>query len=223
MIKTNLAVLMAERGLKIADVYEATGISKTTLMAISENTGKGIQYETIDKLCNFFNVTPKDFFIYSPYMVSFSELKYDGELWIYINCLLKSGEHEQIENLQLSFNSPDNLKEIFDELYDKSLESYDFVLGIDTNLGDFYSSLPIQFKRDFRTTLIKNVLKAISNAKLANIPKYNESEVAFIKELSKIKEKTFNSFIYIEFEDVKSQNLFLDCKIKANDGKLSLI
>lgn len=72
MIKTNLAVLMAERGLKIADVYEATGISKTTLMAISENTGKGIQYETMDKLCNFFGITPKDFFIYSPFRFSVS-------------------------------------------------------------------------------------------------------------------------------------------------------
>ncbi len=28
MIKSNLAVLMAERGLKIADVYNDTGISK---------------------------------------------------------------------------------------------------------------------------------------------------------------------------------------------------
>ncbi|HHJ8663579.1 TPA: helix-turn-helix domain-containing protein, partial [Streptococcus pyogenes] len=43
---------MAERGLKIADVYEDTGISKTTLMALSENTGKGVQFDTVDKLCN---------------------------------------------------------------------------------------------------------------------------------------------------------------------------
>lgn len=69
MIKTNLAVLMAERGLKISDVYQDTGISKTTLMAISENSGKGIQYETIDKLCNYFNVTPADFFIYYPFRI----------------------------------------------------------------------------------------------------------------------------------------------------------
>lgn len=44
MIKSNLAVLMAERGLKIADVYNDTGISKTTLMALSENNGKSIQH-----------------------------------------------------------------------------------------------------------------------------------------------------------------------------------
>lgn len=68
MILCNLSVLMAERGLKIADVYEKTGISKTTLMALSENKGKGVQFETVDKLCNFLQVTPSDFFVYSPYM-----------------------------------------------------------------------------------------------------------------------------------------------------------
>lgn len=71
MIKTNLAVLMAERGLKISDIYEATGISKTTLMAISDNTGKGIQYETMDKLCNYLGVTPSEFFVYFPYSINF--------------------------------------------------------------------------------------------------------------------------------------------------------
>ena len=72
MIKSNLAVLMAERGLKIADVYNDTGISKTTLMALSENKGKGIQFETIDKLCNYLNVSPQDFFIYSPFLIEYS-------------------------------------------------------------------------------------------------------------------------------------------------------
>lgn len=33
-MKNKLAVLMAERGLKIADLYKDTGISKTTLMQI---------------------------------------------------------------------------------------------------------------------------------------------------------------------------------------------
>ena len=80
MIKTNLAVLMAERGLKISDVYEATGISKTTLMAISDNTGKGIQYETMDKLCDFFNITPEQFFIYSPYNFNFHVLNNDDNV-----------------------------------------------------------------------------------------------------------------------------------------------
>ena len=76
----NLSVLLAERGLKIADVYEKTGISKTTLMALSENKGKGVQFETVDKLCNFFEVTPAEFFLYSSYIFSFkSRISLDNE------------------------------------------------------------------------------------------------------------------------------------------------
>ena len=62
---------MAERGLKISDLYEETGISKTTLMALSENSGKGVQFDTVDKLCNFLGVTPCEFFDYSPYIVNY--------------------------------------------------------------------------------------------------------------------------------------------------------
>ena len=69
MIKSRLGVLMAERSLKISDVYNETGISKTTLMAIADNTGKGVQYETVDRLCNYLGVTPCEFFEYSPYMI----------------------------------------------------------------------------------------------------------------------------------------------------------
>lgn len=98
MLKTNLAVLMAERGLKIADVYEATGISKTTLMAISENTGKGIQYETMDKLCNFLNVSPKDFFVYAPYIFKFHSEKGDDFLG------------NEFDNISITVNKSGSLK-----------------------------------------------------------------------------------------------------------------
>lgn len=98
MLKTNLAVLMAERGLKIADVYEATGISKTTLMAISENTGKGIQYETMDKLCNFLNVSPKDFFVYAPYIFKFHSEKGDDILG------------NEFDNISITVNKSGSLK-----------------------------------------------------------------------------------------------------------------
>ncbi|HEC2161364.1 TPA: helix-turn-helix transcriptional regulator, partial [Staphylococcus delphini] len=82
MIQSNLAILMAERGLKIADLYEETGISKTTLMSLSENTGKGVQFDTIDKLCNYLGVTPADFFDYAPYIIDLkdSTITYNDEI-----------------------------------------------------------------------------------------------------------------------------------------------
>lgn len=56
MIKCNLAVILAERGLKISDVAKETGISRTTLTALSHNYGKGIQFDTLNELCEYFNL-----------------------------------------------------------------------------------------------------------------------------------------------------------------------
>lgn len=39
------------------------------LMAISENNKKGVQFDIVDKLCNFLGVIPCEFFEYSPYIV----------------------------------------------------------------------------------------------------------------------------------------------------------
>lgn len=66
MLRVNLNMLLAERNLTASRLSKDTGISKTTLTALVNNTGKGIQYETIDTICNYLNVTPNDFFDYVP-------------------------------------------------------------------------------------------------------------------------------------------------------------
>lgn len=109
MLKSNLSVLMAERGLKIVDLYNATGISKNTLMSLSENTSKGVQFETVDKLCNYLGVTPADFFVYAPYIV---DIKFEKDAKekneFYLAIILQSGD--RIESF--TFNGA---------LYDKKL------------------------------------------------------------------------------------------------------
>lgn len=60
MIKCNLAVLLAERGLKMADVINDTPLSKTAVRGLYYNESKGIQYETLETLCDYLNVEPKD-------------------------------------------------------------------------------------------------------------------------------------------------------------------
>ncbi|AYB38521.1 helix-turn-helix domain-containing protein [Brevibacillus laterosporus] len=88
MIKCNLAVLMAERGLKIVDVARETGISKTTLGALFHNSGKGVQFETLEKLCDYFNVTPGELLsrisfgikIKSVTVKSYDECEYEIEI-----------------------------------------------------------------------------------------------------------------------------------------------
>lgn len=54
-MKLNLRVLLAERNLKMTDVIRDTGISKTAIRGIFHETSKGIQFDTLETLCNYLN------------------------------------------------------------------------------------------------------------------------------------------------------------------------
>lgn len=155
MIKTNFAVLIAERGLKIADVYESTGISKTTLMALAENTGKGVQFDTVDKLCNFLDVELKDFFVYVPYIwdMKFKQ-NTESEDSDYIIIKLKTNQSEKDYFLNTYFLYPQN--------YDFPLDDDSFSLWIKIDLEgseaystedffQFLGDLPVSMKTTFLT------------------------------------------------------------------------
>lgn len=71
MIRNKLAVLMAERQLKITKIANDTNISRTTLTALAQNESKMIQNDTINTICKYLKITPCDFFEYSPIDVSF--------------------------------------------------------------------------------------------------------------------------------------------------------
>jgi len=67
MIRVNLNVLLAERNMTASQLSNNTGISKTTLSSLVNNTSGGIQYDTIDKICLALGIGPNDFFDYIPY------------------------------------------------------------------------------------------------------------------------------------------------------------
>ncbi len=79
MMRCNLAVLLAERGLKITKVANDTGISRTTLTALFQNHNRGIQLETLNALCMYLGVGPKDLLDYVPFDVIISDIKADFE------------------------------------------------------------------------------------------------------------------------------------------------
>ena len=75
MIRCNLSIILAENNIKITKVAHDTGISRTTLTALSQNNCKGIQFDTLDKLCRYLNVTPTQLIDYTPielYGIDFS-------------------------------------------------------------------------------------------------------------------------------------------------------
>lgn len=75
MIKNNFNELVAQRKLKITRISNDTGISRPTLNSLTRDDGKGIQYDTLNALCNYFSVTPCEFFSYIPY-----DIKYNFEV-----------------------------------------------------------------------------------------------------------------------------------------------
>ena len=62
MIKSNLKILLAKRNLKITKVSNDTGISRTTLTSLASNYAKGIQFDTLENLCNYLKISPNDLF-----------------------------------------------------------------------------------------------------------------------------------------------------------------
>lgn len=62
MIKLNLDSYMNKNGLSIQDVAEKTGLSRNTISQLYNNSGKGIQFETLDRLTSALNIGIYDLF-----------------------------------------------------------------------------------------------------------------------------------------------------------------
>ena len=64
MIISNLAVLLAERKLKVADLVRSTGINKSTLHKLYNDASVRIDFETIDKICIALDVEVGDLLVF---------------------------------------------------------------------------------------------------------------------------------------------------------------
>lgn len=70
MLIPNLSVLLAERRLTLSKVSSDTGLSRTTLTALAGRAARGVQFDTLNTLCQYLKVTPNDLFIYRPFDLS---------------------------------------------------------------------------------------------------------------------------------------------------------
>lgn len=73
MIRNKLAELLAERQIKISRVAnDVPNLSRNTITSTAQNSGKMIQLETINSLCQYLDISPSDFFEYLPFDVTFN-------------------------------------------------------------------------------------------------------------------------------------------------------
>lgn len=174
MIQSKLSVLMAERGLKISDLYEETGISKTTLMALAENSGKGVQFDTIDKLCNYLGVSPCDFFDYAPYMVHLDADEFSSGTEGFSNIAITLNKQFYKRTFYISiyvFNAKNSFMPLPTD--DKNIDFYVRV-GLESsdsyNVDDFYSFLS-DLSVNFKTNLVNEILNRAIDKLHQNIGK----------------------------------------------------
>ncbi|MDH9707143.1 helix-turn-helix transcriptional regulator [Staphylococcus capitis] len=203
MIQSRLSVLMAERGLKISDLYEETGISKTTLMAIAENTGKGVQFETVDKLCNFLGVTPCEFFEYSPYLVDIKEYEEGTNQFKDIEVTINKQNYEKTFYLEYfifkegSYDIP---------VKNEGFKSYIAIDLMDTDHYDrneffnFVSDLTVGFKMDLINKILNHYKREVENFV------QNEKEIDTIERTKVLLSKNDRILIHL-FNDSKIETL----------------
>ncbi|RIL89059.1 XRE family transcriptional regulator [Staphylococcus cohnii] len=72
MIRNRLSELLSERGLRISRVSKEVGIARSSLTSMVQNDSEMLRYDAIDKLCKFLNITPNDFFEYSPIAIEYT-------------------------------------------------------------------------------------------------------------------------------------------------------
>lgn len=91
MILCTLKDLLEQNNKTQSEVSSTTGITRPTLLSLIRNDNQSIKYETINKLCNYFNIDMSELLIYSPVKVELKEILIeDFPFSIYID--LEDGE-----------------------------------------------------------------------------------------------------------------------------------
>lgn len=62
MIKNRLSTVMGNKRMKPQEIVTLTGISRKTIYNIYNDKTKGIEFDTLDKLCFALDCTPNDLF-----------------------------------------------------------------------------------------------------------------------------------------------------------------
>ena len=59
-IKVNLAVVLAQRGVKSKELAEYIGITEANLSLLKQGKVKGIRFDTLDAICRYLECQPGD-------------------------------------------------------------------------------------------------------------------------------------------------------------------
>jgi len=166
LIRSNLSVLLAERNLKISQVSKDTGISRTTLTALYYNTGQGIQFETLNKLCLYLKTTPEKIISFHPVDMFLNGCSLTGDELVLEFSLMNKGivyEPKLFGHIQgeepvlLDDDYPYYLYRdiyVFIDFFDS-----DNLSKGETILQEYINSLPTPFLTDFEGLIMDYVME----------------------------------------------------------------
>lgn len=157
MLFTNLAVLLAERNLKITKLSNDTGISRTTLTALCNNYSQGIQFDTLNKLCSYLNVQPKDFFVYIPYDYSIYTSGYGKDAYFEFTITTNNRK-----NLVCLFMDADEYEDDIAAYLNLPIEDDDEVIADNLLFRRFFNALTIPAKQMLEEQLKKEIASAFN-------------------------------------------------------------
>lgn len=180
MVRCNLSVLLAERSLKITKVCKDTGISRTTLTYLANNYSKGIQYDTLNTLCSYLQVTPGELISFVPVDISHLHILRTGDRKEQLEIDFELTHRGITKKCQLcgnaylyfyDFDDPNFNKKKYPKIpYEVEIDID--LLDSDNNLiwekeNDFiisaFQSLPITFLKDIESDITGSIVEDISN------------------------------------------------------------
>ena len=75
MLICKLAGVLSSRKITITELSDKIGVSRTALSQLVNNTTKGIQYDTLNRICNYLKLTPNDVLMHYPLEIYCNEVK----------------------------------------------------------------------------------------------------------------------------------------------------
>lgn len=169
MIRSNLSVLLAEQGLKITKVSNDTGISRTTLTSLANNDSQGVQFETLNTLCQYLKTTPEQLIFYIPFDILIKEVDVVGKGIITIDVMIKEKkqrvEYQLVGDYYIDICEDGISKlDISLDIYfkDDFEDEYDFVLKAFQKLPRaFFSDLENQIKKKMKDYIFDTFNNAV--------------------------------------------------------------
>lgn len=66
MINNRLSIILGEKRMRVSELSKLTGISQNALNKIYHNKTKGIDFDTLDKICKALDRNSQEIFEYIP-------------------------------------------------------------------------------------------------------------------------------------------------------------